>query len=206
MSLSTLSLGKIINTTSPSNCCYSSYFAAVVANITCCSFPAVPLTCAALAEHYYHIIYESWPCGMQLKHEYQLSSASALLPWPQALTHLRMSASLQEPKSIGWQLLFAKFWRPCLEHRFSRYTPQKLGFWDGEPDETRFVCINVRLLLICRSSSSPPGIPRIWWTVCHCCRQSANLFTGTQDAELYPAREDGEIILLAQRHYFHKAH
>lgn len=46
---------------------------AVAAHITHCSFPAVQLTWAALEVHYYHIIYESRPCGMQLEHEYQLS-------------------------------------------------------------------------------------------------------------------------------------
>lgn len=29
---------------------------------------------------HYHIIYEGWPSGMQLKQEYQLSSPAVLLP------------------------------------------------------------------------------------------------------------------------------
>lgn len=66
---------------------------AAVAHLTYCSFPAVQLTGAALEAHYYHIIYESWPCGMQLEHEYQLSSgAAASFTVP---TYVRLSARAQ---------------------------------------------------------------------------------------------------------------
>lgn len=89
---------KFINTSRPPKSSYLMFCLLLVttasAHITRFSFPAVQLTSTALEAHYYHIIYESWPCGMYLKHEYQWSSAAALLPRPQAPRHARTYACL----------------------------------------------------------------------------------------------------------------
>lgn len=179
----------------------------VVAHITRCSFPrrTAHLGCTGSTLLSYYL----WEPALR-------DATQARIPiefcrGPAASFNARTCTGLPtcwRRKSIGWHLLVRSSWDlddpGNVVSLFTHLAAGNPRFWDV-PDESRFVCINAKVQLICRSSPEPTGIPRIWSTVCHCCRQSTNLFTGMQDRELYPMREVWEIRMLAERHYFHKA-
>lgn len=98
------------------------------------------------------------------------------------LTHVCLPAGEQ----VYWlTVTFARFLWPRLEDRCTPAgRPTRVLGWGTW---WNVVCLHEHEGSI--NSLSPSGIPRKDMIDCHCCRQSANLFTGTHDTELYPARE-----------------
>ena len=182
-----------------------------------CSSHAIQLTSAALEIQYYHIIYEGWPSGMQLKQEYQLSSPAVLL----AGLPLGLSASSSAPPAERYlqvQLQWVLFIRHLNRHRACTvgYFVLYLQLWGEqilnltlvfEADDSPLVYVKYGVSVNTPElGGSSPVATRGYDLLSVLAADNPPICSPGCEAQGSSQCLDWQIRLLAESHYFQKAH